>query len=491
MKFRSYFLLTSALLTTLYACDDETAVDQKPVSVSFPTTELAIAENSGSKVITLPLNKTIRQQGEIVLDVTSLANGFELEPAAVNGKLNLVVSPQQEAVTFSLTPKDNAVINDGGDETILFKVSSVSEGLVIGENKLLHVTITDDEIPATANFTVTGESLRENNNDGRSILISLSHAAPGAGAVTIALESNDVVYGEHYTTVPEAINGKINLSIESGADHVSFKVLPLNDNLFNGNRNILAKLELAEGAVSRGQTNTHTFKITDDELAAKVKGYATGAGSWSYQRKYTYNLDGNVAKINWQQGTPGVLSGVYTFHYDENGILIKSTDNPVEETLYTWEGDRIVKSERIKNGERVAYSLYGYDDAGNVGEVSQYDKQDDGNFVMSLMFVYLYHNDGNVYKRIVYYPGEGEDNLTLISTQTYESYLDVENPFTMVEILPNKKTQLTLPRSFRLEENGFDLTYNLTYTFDAEGRPTTRTATSGTTREVTNYEYFD
>jgi YD repeat-containing protein len=491
MKIRSSFLVVPALFVTLCACDDETTLDQNPAIVSFPTTELAIAENDGSRVITLPLSKTFKQQGEIVVDVSSVTNGFELEPAAINGQLNLPVTLQQDVVTFSLTPKDNSVINDGGDETIIFKVSSVSEGLVIGENKSLRVIITDDEVPAAANFSAAGESIRENNNEGVPVVISLSHAAPGAGTVTIALESNDVIYGNDYTTVPEAVNGKISLSIENGADHVSFKVLPQNDNLFNGNRNISMKLESAEGAVSRGQASTHAFKITDDELATKAKGYTTGGGSWSYKKEYSYNLDGSVAQIRWQQATPGVISGVYTYHYDDSGKLIKSIDNPVQETRFTWEGDQITKSERVKNGALVEYTLFGYDDAGNVGEVTQYNKQDDGNFVMSMMFVYLYHNDGNVYKRLAYYPGEGEDNFTLISTQTYEDYLDVENPFTMLEILPNKKTQLTLPRTYRLEQNDVDLTYNLSYVFDAQGRPTSRTATSGTTREITNYQYFD
>ena len=270
MKIRPNLLFVPALSVALWACEDETTLDQQPVIVSFPTTELAIAENSGSKVITLPLSKTFNQQSEILLDVSSLINGFELEPAAINGKLNLPVLLQQEVVTFSLTPKDNSVINEGGDETIVFKVLSVSEGLVIGENKSLRVTITDDEIPATTNFLLTSASVRENNNDGIPVVISLSHAAPGAGTVTIALQSNDVIYGEHYTTVPEVVNGKLNFSIENGASQISFKVLPLNDNLFNGNRNILMKVEAAAGAVSLGMTNTSTFRITDDELASKA-----------------------------------------------------------------------------------------------------------------------------------------------------------------------------------------------------------------------------
>ncbi len=113
-----------------------------------------------------------------------------------------------------------------------------------------------------------------------------------------------------------------------------------------------------------------------------------------------------MAQISWQQASPGASGGLYTYHYDGNGNLIKSTDNPFQETVYTWEGNKIIKSERIKNGELQEYKLYGYDDAGNVGEITEYNKQANGDFVMSFIFVYLYHSDGNIYKRLVYYPGE-------------------------------------------------------------------------------------
>lgn len=493
MKIKSYFLLTFALCVALWSCDDELTPVEQPATISFQTTELTVSENGGANVITLSLSNTLKQQGEVIIDVSSLTDGFELAPAPTNGKLILSVSAQQETVTFSLTPVNNSAINESGNETITFTVSSVSEGLVMGEKISLHVIIADDETPATANFVNTTGTVRENGNEGIPVLISLSHPAPGAGAIKISLESSAVTYGEDYTTIPEAVNGMLNLGVENGASQVSFTVLPLNDNLFNGNRNILIKLESAEGAVSRGDNRTHAFTITDDELAGKIKGYTTGAGLWITKREFTYNLDGTLAQVKWEQSTPGTLSGEYTYHYDANGNLMKSTDNPVQETVYTWEGNRITKSERIKNDEVVEYSLFGYDEAGNVGEVAQFNKQPNGDFVMSLLFVYLYYTEGNLYKQLTYNPSgsQNEDDFILISTKTYNNYLDIVNPVPMMEIIPNKKTQLNLPQTYRVEGNGSDVIYQFSYMFDDQGRPTQRTATSGTTSEITNYQYFE
>lgn len=492
MKFRSRILLVPALLPLLWSCEDETSTLEKPpIAVSFQATELVIAENSGSRVIALPLGKSVEEEGEIIINVSSLSDSFVLNPEATDNKLKLFIPKNQNEATFTITPKDNSIINTTSDELITFTISSVSEGLFIGNKESLKLVIADDEIPATANFVSATGRVYENSNDGIPVMIALSHVAPGEGSLTISLISNNGVYGTDFTTVPEAVDGKLDISIEAGVDKISFKLLPLNDNLFNGNRNISIKIDKAEGSISRGQAVTHDFVITDDELATKGKGYTTGAGLWTYQRQFTYNLDGTLAKVEWEQATPGTIKGTILYHYDDNGKLLKSIDNAVQETVYIWEGNRIVKSERIKNGVLVEYKLYGYDAAGNVGEVTQYNKPDGGNFVMSLMSVFLYHMDGNIYKQLIYNPNGDVENPILISTRTYENYLSVANPFTMVEILPNVKSQINLAGTYREEGNGSSFTYDLSYEFDSQGRPTKRISTSGTTSEVANYQYFD
>lgn len=80
------------------------------------------------------------------------------------------------------------------------------------------------------------------------------------------------------------------------------------------------------------------------------------------------------------------------------------------------------------------------------------------------------------------------ENLSLISTVTYENYLDVENPFPL-EILPNVNSQPKLPGNYREEANGSNTLFNFTYELDDQGRPLKRTATSNMGSEVTTYSY--
>jgi len=107
-----------------------------------------------------------------------------------------------------------------------------------------------------------------------------------------------------------------------------------------------------------------------------------------------------------------------------------------------------------------------------------------------LQFGYLYFTDGNLYKQLSYAPSVNGEEPVLLSTRTYEGYIDSANPFPMVEILPTVNTQAKLPSSFRVEENGVDLIYNLSYEFGNDGLVKKRTASSAQATEVAVYSYY-
>src|SRR5690606_13051192 len=111
------------------------------------------------------------------------------------------------------------------------------------------------------------------------------------------------------------------------------------------------------------------------------------------------------------------------------------------------------------------YTLYEYDDYGNVSVAAVHHLQPTGEFKLTLISVFFYFLDGNLYKHLKYVPVAGQEEPVLVSTHTYDGYLDVFNPFQMVEILPTVRVQSKLPTYFRVEENGADLEYHLSYTF--------------------------
>jgi predicted GNAT family acetyltransferase len=158
-------------------------------------------------------------------------------------------------------------------------------------------------------------------------------------------------------------------------------------------------------------------------------------------------------------------------------------------TYYFWEGNRVVKSEKFASQNLVQRIEYGYDDAGNVGEMVYYDRQPDGTMQRSIVFIFLYYNDGNVYKKMTYHVQEDQE-LVLSSTQTFENYLMKPNPVPMVETLPHLNSQPNLPQSYRYEIHDTAVEYQMQYRFRADGLLLQRTVADGKgTTETTNYTY--
>lgn len=484
-------LLLSAMMIISASCDDDI---NNPTTnptfhpVQFESTEHSLAENAASKAVTINLGNASPVDGLVSLEVTAPnLNSFTTSPAISGGKIALPISSGSRSINFTLTPVDNATLD--GNQSIVFTIHSVPNGLSIGTIKTSTIIITDDEQPAQVNFVAGSSTFTEENHSNNNVVITLSSPAPGNGQLEVVIESNDAVYGEHFTTSPGATNGKISLPISTGHQQAKIEIIPINDDRINGNRHISLTITGATGAISKGSTSGHGITIKDDELKGVSKSYSTSAGGWSTRRFYAYNENGQLAKVYWEQYTPGYAGGAYIYHYNGQQLEKMTEQNGIE-TIYTTENGRIIKSEKFTAGVLTQYTLYGYDDAGNVGETAHYYRQrTTGEMKMGLLMVYLYFTDGNLYKQLTYNPVD-ENEPVLISTRTYDKYIATANPFPMVEILPNKPTQRHLPGTYRTEENGKDVTYNLSYEFDAEGRLRSRTATSAEGRETTTYNFY-
>jgi hypothetical protein len=248
-------------------------------------------------------------------------------------------------------------------------------------------------------------------------------------------------------------------------------------------------MEAANGSVALGQQLTHKITIEDDELHGMSRGYTTSGGSWKSQRFFSYLPNGKVEKILWRSYTPYLTQGHYTYQYDGQGKLQRSISSDRTETSYIYKNDQIIRAETYRDGVLKELVHYGYDQAGNVAEALYLYRQPGGEMKEGLLFVYLYHTSGNLYKQMAFQPVPNAEPIP-ISTKTYENYSNRPNPFP-IEVLPNISAQPNLPGRYTVEENGVTLRFDFTYAFDAEGRPTKRDATSSTGSEQSVYHYLD
>jgi hypothetical protein len=480
--------LAAIALVSLFACDHDAELALRPAIAEFELENVSFSENDGVKKIPIVLSKAAKEAGSLTVSIESPALAqFEFSPVPQSGKLILDVPQGSNRVEFSVRVIDNN--NLDGMKTIGFTLLEASRGLQLGIKNTLETTWADDESPARIAFALQQSTLSESAGMGSIVAFTLSHAIPGDGQLTLSLSNSDALYGKDFTTVPAFENGALVLPVAAGATQVSFVVNPLNDALFNADRTINFQIAAVSSVLTKSGQISHSLTIKDDELAGRAKSYKTMAGSgWASSKEFHYAADGKLEKIVWATATPGEDRGERLFYYNADGMLDRVKESSVTYIKYIRENGRIVKSEEYDNDELDRYTLYGYDQAGNIGEVAIYDRQRDGSFVFSLQFVYLYYNDGNLYKKLAYQPQTSGDPV-LLTTHTYENYLDVANPFS-IEIVHGQPIQNKLPLTYREDTGSKVYEYSFTYEFLPGNILSSRTATGAGIRETTLYEYY-
>ncbi|QOI96099.1 MAG: hypothetical protein HRU69_00800 [Flammeovirgaceae bacterium] len=485
-----YFLLVLFSGITLQSCEEADTVLSNPVStpatVQFVSTNIGLSELATATEVTLQLSHPAPAAGTITININlENENDFTSQPAVEDGRIILPVAVGQLQVKFILTPTDNNLYT--GNRNLLFTIGSVTTGLLIGTEKSLHVTIFENEQPNLVNFEATEGSLQEQFTEGMIVTLGLSLQAVDAGEVELELVNATGLYGTYFTTEPEAINGKITMPVAAGTSSLPIKFIPVNNLTLNGHREFVVRIIDASGSVMKGDMLELNITLIDDELAGKPKSYETGAGEWKTKRVYEYNESGQIARIHVEQNS---LSWTETYHYDENNLLKKITKWTTDETIFKRDNqNRITRSEESREGVMKKYSIYSYDQAGNIGEVAVFHRQPTGEFVMSNLFVYLYYSNSNtVFKKLIYYPLPG-DEYALIQEETFEYLASnyTQNPFPMVDILPGVNSQPLYPSKYTLSRDGKVYTYYLSYEFNPVGYPVSRTIGS---REATRYQYY-
>ncbi len=492
MKTIFKIMITLLAVSGFTACEKEEIVkpdpsDETPISVKFGEDQ-SFAENAGPKTVELIFSKPANLDGELSIRVVSGPAGvYQTEPPVAGGFLEIPFAKGDDSVHFTFTPADNDV--QGGGAFVSFEISGIPQGFVIGEKRNLAITILDDEVSTVANFASDAGTVLENKPEGVTVNIFLSAAATHTGKLIIqqsGASGNSAFIAEPAFNP----NGILELTVPAGATAASFKIVPVDNPLLTGHQTAVFTVLDATGGVIRGEQISFELTVLDDELVSKPKSYETTGGGWRSKKTYEYDQTGRVAKVHWETETPGWRNGTETYYYGSNDRIERINRYPNHDEYFFWENGRIVRSENIENGIKKSYTLYDYDPAGNIGGKTDFHRQANGEYKQGFIFVYLYTTDGNIYKQLVYNLGADPENPELISTRSYEHYLQQTNPFPTFEVIPNVNGQPNLPQTYRLEENGVNLLYNFTYEFREDGSPTKRTATGPSGSESTTYQYY-
>ena len=488
-------VVIAALIVT--ACEDDPITEHNnngtETTVAFESAARTVAENADEQTVTIVFSKPLPHNALLTLKGDNkFAEYFATVPAITEGLIKIELLKGATNATLTLVPLDNS--QRDGTRVGSLTVSNLSVPYRPGTHSAINITVTDDESDAAAesvaNFIEQSLTIDETATSWIEYQVHFSEAVATDSKVKISISSEKGTYGVDFVTEPAAHEDTVTLNVTSGSRVVNFRVRPVDNNKITGDLAVNFSISETTGSVRKGTKLHEVLTVKDDELAGKPKGYEISAGNWSAQRFYEYDEHGRVAKVLWRNYTPFLTEGTEVYHYDANSQLVKVVKYPGREVMYQWLNGRITRSETIWHGTVHDYSEFAYDDEGNVGGVVTYHRQPDGSFKKGLYTIYLYFTDGNLYKSLTYQDSDDPENPYLVSTRTYDNYLEVENLFPMAEVLPNVKMQKTLPTTYRAEEAGHDLLYNITYEFREDGRPGKRIARAGAQVETAVYHYY-
>lgn len=471
---------------------DQPTPQQNQSSVEFEQ-NLTISEAATEGFITVKLNKPASVASTLKIEVSNPAGvPFTTVPATANNQIELMIEKGASSKQIIFKPSNDEAVNP--ERSIGLTLLSANNGLILGTKQSISVNITDDEQasnePTAVDFQLSEGLIEESETISFKLLFSKAAQTGG----TIVLSSEQLISSQTITTQPAMrLDGSLELPFQAGQTEVSFQLSVADDALFNRYDKVMFSLESLPQGYVQGTEPSITIELVDNELKGMPKSFTSTNGGWRVQKSYEYNQTGKVSKVYWEQGN-GVgepQRGILSYTYASNGLIEKVNEYPGIDEVFIQQNGRIIKSEKINHGELKSYKIYSYDAAGNVGGVAEYHKQADGSFVQSMIYVYLYHNTGNLYAQLFYNPSLDPDNPTLVMERYYEHYLGVTNYFSAFEIIPGINAQPNLPCLFREVGNGYEVKYDLRYDFDLDAKAVKRTGTSNTgTGESVVYTYY-
>jgi hypothetical protein len=259
--------MLASLLSVLVidSCKDE----EKPavVTIAFTSEFQTITEGEEASISIVldhpsPVNANVR----IAIETDAVyGQNYETDPVIKEeGETQLLVKEGHDTIEVKLKSLDDSKFTDS--RFVVLRITSSTASFKLGNPTTHTLTIHDDEGPSIPYFQSELSELEETNADGQKIEIRLSSPAEGEGSLTLRLDPRRAVPGTHFTMDRELKDNKFTLNAVEGDAAVSFKVFPVNNDVYTGD--FVLKFELLEtsGVVRKADSVKHALTLKDDEV---------------------------------------------------------------------------------------------------------------------------------------------------------------------------------------------------------------------------------
>lgn len=264
-------LILPVMVTIFSACskeDDPEPGNETPApsKVEFLKVNDTLDLTDDSLVVQLKFDRLASVDGHISVRFTGDAvHGldFTTRPQSTNGIITLALlkeAPMVEFTVFRTGPLQ-------AERTLNLVLENPTEGFELGtrhESTVMLKKHPDQDV--TVDFAEEMINITESVSDGFEIILNLIGSLLHTENVLIEVTSSqDFIYGTHFLTDPVAVQNELILDAIPGADTVSFKIIPVDDNLVLGSYEVMFSLHSTTGQLKKGTNTEFVVRIEEDD----------------------------------------------------------------------------------------------------------------------------------------------------------------------------------------------------------------------------------
>lgn len=247
-------------------------VEPSAGTVQFQNAAFSIDENDGSGTATITVPRTGGSHGAVSVDYAT-SNGTAAagsDYTAASGTLTWT-DGDNTAKTFTIAISDDS--SDETDETVNLTLSNVGGNAVMGSPNTAQLTILDDDVAGSVQFSAATYSADEGAGT-LTVTVQRVGGSDGAVSVDYASSNGTATAGTDYTATGSAT---LNWANGDNADK-SFDITIVDDGKEEGNETLNVTLSNALGGATISGANPVVLTIRDNDAEASSASGGSGGG---------------------------------------------------------------------------------------------------------------------------------------------------------------------------------------------------------------------
>lgn len=324
------------LFFTVLGCgNDDSLSDAGGPEVFFSDETYRIVESSPDPIrVPVNLDNGYHSGGSVTVSLEGAVLGEDYMLDQPGEKFELIFGESETTKFFTITPIDNIILNQ--DREIEIRLSNPSENFKLGQNRFLQIIFLDDEERMTAEVSFDPLEYEVEENDTLDIPIAFNNLSTDGGTIQIVAGGGDAIYGEDYILEGANEDGEVTLNVEPYADSSTLRVIALDNEEFEDNKEFNIQILEVSGEIEIGESSIATVTILeDDESPFASLGFDVSNANMAAENSGSVTLNINLSKpaagnqtfeINYSNSSAAVLGEDFTY-------LNRDTSNPLTVNL--------------------------------------------------------------------------------------------------------------------------------------------------------------